>query len=152
MVELVYTRPSKRRPCGDESSNLSLATNLKRMSQCSVRPHKPDPPGATPGSATLIGYANRKSGHVEDVAILWVRPPSRSPWSVFVFRRHLASRSILVGILQSRAVAPKFGAACLMVRRLFCMQVIGVRFPGGPLAGHFRLLQRHGMHCWHSML
>ena len=26
MVELVYTRPSKRRPCGDESSNLSLAT------------------------------------------------------------------------------------------------------------------------------
>ena len=31
--------------------------------------------------------------------------------------------------------AEQLGAACPMVRRLFCMQVIGVRFPGGPLAG-----------------
>ena len=48
------------------------------MGQCSIKPHKLDPPGATPGSATLIGYANRKSGHVESVANLWVRPPPRS--------------------------------------------------------------------------
>jgi hypothetical protein len=29
-------------------------------------------------SKTWAGYANWQSGHVEDVAILWVRPPPRS--------------------------------------------------------------------------
>ena len=51
--------------------------NLTRMGQCSVEFHTLRPPGATPGSATCetTRYANRQSGHVEDVAILWVRFP-----------------------------------------------------------------------------
>ncbi len=51
--------------------------NLTRMGQCSFGPHKPESPGATPGSATCetTRYANRQSGHVEGVAILWVRLP-----------------------------------------------------------------------------
>ncbi len=62
--------------------------NLTRMGQCSFGPHKPESPGATPGSATCetTRYANRQSGHVESVAILWVRLPLWSltntiPWS-----------------------------------------------------------------------
>ena len=59
--------------------------NLTRMGQCSFGPHKPESPGATPGPATCetTRYANRQSGHVESVAILWVRLPlwSLTTWS-----------------------------------------------------------------------
>ena len=48
-----------------------------RVGQRPAEPHKFRPPGATPGSATCVTtrYANRQSGHVESVAILWVRRP-----------------------------------------------------------------------------
>lgn len=48
-----------------------------RVGQRPAEPHKFRPPGATPGPATAE-YANRQSGHVESVAILWVRLPLRS--------------------------------------------------------------------------
>jgi len=48
-----------------------------RVGQCPMEFHMLRPPGATPGPATTE-YANRKSGHVEGVAILWVRLPPRS--------------------------------------------------------------------------
>ena len=48
------------------------------MGQCSARPHKSGPPGATPGSATSkVEYANRKSDLVESQVILQVRLLSR---------------------------------------------------------------------------
>ncbi len=57
MVEPVYTRHSKRRPFGDESSNLSLATYLIFKQFCrrawvSVGFHTADSFGSIPKSAT----------------------------------------------------------------------------------------------------
>ena len=39
---------------------------MLRVGQCSAGPHKPGPPGATPGPATT-GYANWHSGEVESL-------------------------------------------------------------------------------------
>ena len=87
-----------RMPCeSDESSNLSLATTVNRLSNSktmqagwrSSDSHKVGLFGSIPGSAIQVAaatsfpwapieYANWQSGHIESVAILWVRLPSRS--------------------------------------------------------------------------
>lgn len=46
-----------------------------RVGQCSARPHKPGPPGATPGPATT-GYANWHSGEVESLVPVGSTPTS----------------------------------------------------------------------------
>jgi hypothetical protein len=59
VVELGYTRRSERRAARHGSSTLPLVTDRRRrcpidmtqVSQCSAGPHKPGPPGATPGPA-----------------------------------------------------------------------------------------------------
>lgn len=51
--------------------------NTLRVGAGSTGPHKPGLPGATPGPATT-GYANRKSGEVENLVTLQVRLLSRS--------------------------------------------------------------------------
>ena len=50
------------------------ACNL-RVSQCSAGPHKPGPPGATPGPA-MTGYANWHSGEVESLVPVGSTPTS----------------------------------------------------------------------------
>ena len=79
VVKLVNTRHSECRAARFESSNLSLATFLQTGWR-SADSHKVGQFGSIPKSAIdgSIEYANWKSGHVENVAILWVRPPSRS--------------------------------------------------------------------------
>ena len=54
-----------------------------RVGQCSAGPHKPGPPGATPGPATT-GYANWHSGEVESLVPVGSSPTSVTgmiPWS-----------------------------------------------------------------------
>ncbi len=54
-----------------------------RVGQCSARPHKPGPPGATPGPA-MTGYANWHSGEVESLVPVGSTPTSVTgmiPWS-----------------------------------------------------------------------
>ena len=137
-----------------------------RVGQCSSEPHKFRAPGATPGPATCetTRYANRQSGHVEGVAILWVRLPLWSltntiPWSNgedawptsrkvlvrFQPGSLLTTWSVSVwaarrcGKAEDRVQFPdgplEFWDAGLTGRHLACTQVIGVRFPGAPLTG-----------------
>jgi hypothetical protein len=123
----------QRRPSGGTGRHATLRTSCQhktawefdsplghsmttQVSQCSAEFHKLSPPGATPGPATLrrkernmAGYANRKSGEVESLVILWVRFPPRS-----------------LAVIKLWAAGPT-------ERRLACNQEIGVRLPGGPL-------------------
>ncbi len=109
-------------------------------------------------------YANRQSGHVEGVAILWVRLPLWSltntiPWSNgedawptsrkvlvrFQPGSLLTTWSVSVwaarrcGKAEDRVQFPdgplEFRGAGPTGRRLACTQVIGVRCPGAPLFG-----------------
>ena len=61
-------------PKGNESSNLSLATDKpSRVSQRSAGPHKPGPSGATPEPA-MTRYANWQSGEVESLVFVGSTP------------------------------------------------------------------------------
>jgi hypothetical protein len=152
--------------------------NPSRVGQCSARPHKPGPPGATPGPATT-GYANRKSGEVESLVTLQVRFLSRSLNDPVVQRRRrlgdnqesagsipagITRRSVgvsaahLLGKEEDRVLLPdgplEARAAGPRGRRLVCTQVIGVRVPGGPLNKHGLMVQREDTRTafWRSAL
>jgi hypothetical protein len=87
MVELADTRHSECRavsawefesPFGHYEEPRTFF-DLSRVGESSARSHKPGPTGATPVPATLRPSTQVwKSGQVESLVILWVRPPPRS--------------------------------------------------------------------------
>ena len=68
VVELGYTRRSERRAHCGMGVRISPWL-LTRVSQCSVRPHKPRLSGATPEPA-MTRYANWQSGEVESLVFV----------------------------------------------------------------------------------
>ena len=93
MISLQVRQVSNRLSYGRCARLDTETCNLTRMGQCSFGPHKPEPPGATPGSATCetTRYANRQSGHrptlrvgARGVTILLVRRPL---WSLTTLSR-----------------------------------------------------------------
>jgi hypothetical protein len=59
------------------STPIRVTKNISQVSQCSAGFHKPSSPGATPGPATAVEYANWQSDQFEKLVTLWVRLPPR---------------------------------------------------------------------------
>ena len=145
VVELADTRRSERRAARHGSSTLPLVTDRRRhrpidmtqVSQCSAGPHKPGPPGATPGPAICKNdihgrvrkQAKRRGREPRDFvgstptsvtrAIPWSN--GQDAWSTSrkaVVRVHPGSLIWSVGVLAARLLGKEEGR---------------VRFPDGPL-------------------
>ena len=114
------------------------------MGQCSARPHKPGPPGATPGSATFtVEYANRQSGKHERLVIMQVRLLSRllvKNDRVVQRRRRLGDNQKIDGSIPS-AITEATRSVSVAAARVCGMDEDRVQFPDGPL------MKTNGLAC-----
>ncbi len=114
------------------------------MGQCSARPHKPGPPGATPGSATFsVEYANRQSGKHERLVNLQVRLLFRLLTKndrVVQRRRRLRDMQENDGSIPSAVTFETIRSVSVAAARVCGMDEDRVQFPDGPLkwAGMFQ--------------
>ena len=112
---------------------------MLRMGQCSARPHKPGPPGATPGSATSkVEYANRQSGKHERFfkSILPVRLLSRllvQNDRVVQRLRRLRDKQETDGSIPS-VITETTRSVSVAAARVCGMDEDRVQFPDGPLS------------------
>ena len=87
-------------------------------------------------ATTLTGYANWQSGHVEGVAILWVRPPPRSLAKtdrVVQRRRRLRDMQENDGSIPSAVTFETIRSVSVAAARVCGMDEDRVQFPDGPL-------------------
>jgi hypothetical protein len=104
--------------------------NTLRVGQSPARPHKPGPPGATPGPATT-GYANWKSGEVESLVTLQVRLLSRSLNDPVVqWQRRLGDNQESAGSIPAGITRWSVG---VLAAHLLGKEEDRVRVPDGPL-------------------
>ncbi len=149
--ELVDTRRSERRAVEAWEFDSPLGqfveadTNRRRWASAQRSLISSDRRVRLPDLQLAAGYANRQSGEVESLVILWVRRPPRlldpghgnaASGEVESHRDFCRFDVRLLGKGEDRFESRRIvltRAAGPMGRHLACNQEIGVRLPGGPL-------------------